>query len=281
MRRPEFIARQSGCPSGLLGRLIGSIMATETAGANDAVVAALALQPSDCVVEIGFGHGRTLDRVARQLTAGGAAGIDLSETMVRMTARRCRDLIAAGRVTLHQGDSTRLPFPDGHFNKAYSVHTLYFWTHPEDHLREIHRVLCSGGRLALGFHTDEAPGARDFPETVYRFYSQAEVETLLQDAGFSKALLTEPTLHRGFVTAVATRSSVRLARREEVSSEHPEGRRAHPLRRRAAQEGAGRRRARRLRLEGRALSEEMGRAETAPRQAAQRQFSSSFAHHLR
>ena len=206
MRRPEFIARQSRCPSGLLGQLIGSIMATETAGANDAVVAALALQPTDRVLEIGFGHGRTLDRVARQLTAGFAAGVDLSETMVRMAARRCRDLITAGRVTLHQGDSTRLPFPAGHFNKAYSVHTLYFWSHPEEHLRDIHRVLCSGGRLALGFHTDEAPSVRDFPETVYRFYSRAEVRMLLQTAGFSEVVLSEPGLDHGFVIASASPS---------------------------------------------------------------------------
>jgi SAM-dependent methyltransferase len=207
MRRPELIARQSGCPSGLLGRLIGSIMATETAAANDATIAALALQPTDRVLEIGFGHGRTLDRVARQLTAGFVAGIDLSETMVRMTARRCRDLMTAGRVTLHKGDSIRMPFPAGHFNKAYSVHTLYFWSHPEEHLREIHRVLCSGSHLALGFHTDEAPGARDFPETVYRFYTQAEVSMLLQSAGFSEVVLSQPAMHRGFVIASATRSS--------------------------------------------------------------------------
>jgi ubiquinone/menaquinone biosynthesis C-methylase UbiE len=123
-----------------------------------------------------------------------------------MAARRCRDLITAGRVTLHQGDSTRLPFPAGHFNKAYSVHTLYFWSHPEEHLREIHRVLCSGGLLALGFHTDEAPRARDFPQTVYRFYSQAEVSILLQSAGFSEVVLSEPALHRGFVIALASRA---------------------------------------------------------------------------
>src|SRR5262245_6420533 len=108
MRRPEFIAQQSRRPSGLLGRLIGSIMAKETAAANDATIAALAVQPTDRILEIGFGHGRTLERVARQLTAGFAAGVDLSETMVRMAARRCRDLITDGRVILHQGDSTRL-----------------------------------------------------------------------------------------------------------------------------------------------------------------------------
>jgi ubiquinone/menaquinone biosynthesis C-methylase UbiE len=190
----------------LLGWFIGAVMANETARANDATIAALALQPTDRVLEIGFGHGRTLDRVARQLTAGFAAGVDLSETMVRMTARRCRDLVTAGRLTLHLGDSTRLPFPAAHFNKAYSVHTLYFWSDPEEHLREIHRVLCSRGRLALGFHTDEAPSVRDFPATVYRFYSQAEVRMLLQAAGFSDVVLSEPRLHGGFVIASATRA---------------------------------------------------------------------------
>jgi len=207
MRRPEFIARQSRCPSGLLGRFIGSVMANETAQANDATIAALALQPSDRVLEIGFGHGRTLDRVAQRLTAGGfAAGIDLSVTMVRMATRRCRDLITAGRLTLHQGDGSRLPFADAQFNKAYSVHTLYFWRRPEDHLLEIRRVLASGSLLALGFHTDEAPIVRDFPESVYRFYTRAEVELFLQSAGFNEVTFSEPTTHRGFVVAVATRA---------------------------------------------------------------------------
>jgi len=34
MRRPGFIARQSRCPTGLLGRLIGHIISAETASAN-------------------------------------------------------------------------------------------------------------------------------------------------------------------------------------------------------------------------------------------------------
>ena len=41
MRRPEFIARQSGQPTGLLRRLIGCIMSHETASANEAAVTQL------------------------------------------------------------------------------------------------------------------------------------------------------------------------------------------------------------------------------------------------
>ena len=61
MRRPEFIARQSSCPTGFLGRLIGHIMERETAAVNDAALTLLDLEAHDRVLEVGFGHGRTID----------------------------------------------------------------------------------------------------------------------------------------------------------------------------------------------------------------------------
>src|SRR5262249_5558173 len=54
MRRPEFIAQQSRCPTGLLGRLIGHIMSVETATANESAVTLLDLQPSDRALELGY-----------------------------------------------------------------------------------------------------------------------------------------------------------------------------------------------------------------------------------
>jgi hypothetical protein len=45
-----------------------------------------------------------------------------------------------------------------------------------------------------------------FPQTVYRFYSQAEVGMLLQTAGFSEVVLTASAWHRMFVIASASRA---------------------------------------------------------------------------
>ena len=53
-------------------------------------------------------------------------------------------------------------------------------------------------------HADD-PGVQDFPATVYRFYSRAEVTMFLQSAGFTDVVLAEPILPRGFVIASATR----------------------------------------------------------------------------
>src|SRR5262249_18274702 len=57
MRRPEFIARLSGCPTGVLGSLIARIMAKETLATNTYALRLLELQPTDHVLEVGFGHG--------------------------------------------------------------------------------------------------------------------------------------------------------------------------------------------------------------------------------
>ena len=127
MRRPHFIAAQSRCPSGWLGWLIGSLMARETAAANDAVLAVLDLVETDRVLDVGFGHGRTVEQAAAAATRGRVAGIDLSEEMLRLASRRCRRLVAEGRVELRRGDAAALPYPAQAFDKVLSVHTLYFW----------------------------------------------------------------------------------------------------------------------------------------------------------
>jgi ubiquinone/menaquinone biosynthesis C-methylase UbiE len=185
MRRPEFIARQSRCPTGLLGLLIARVMAKETAEANTQLLSLLELQPTDHVLEIGFGHGRTVERAAFAVPQGFVAGIDLSDDMVRMATKRLRSLIDAGRAELRRGDSAGLPYDGDRFHKAYSLHTLYFWSNPVEHLREVHRVLKPAGRFVLGFTPGEDAHVRaNFPATVYHFYRTDEARELMEQAGF-------------------------------------------------------------------------------------------------
>lgn len=130
MRRLEFIARQSSRPRGLVGRLLGHVMAIETASLNSEALGLLSLQASDHLLEVGFGHGRTIRLAAAQVPQGFVAGVDVSENMVRMAQRRCRDLAGKGPVELMVGDSRRLPYADTSFDKVLCVHTIYFWEEP-------------------------------------------------------------------------------------------------------------------------------------------------------
>lgn len=208
MRRPEFIARQSACPSGILGRLIGRIMAVETAPANRLAVDLLDVQTTDHVLEIGFGHGRTIARLAERVSQGLVAGVDISEAMLRMATRLNRDGIEHGRVDLRRAQAEKLPYPSGRFDRALSVHTLYFWPEPRKVLAEAHRVLRPGGRFVLGWRADPE-AVRQFPEPTYRFHSEETVQEMLTTAGFLNVRLTRETVGRATLQfAVADTSEV-------------------------------------------------------------------------
>ncbi len=187
MRRPEFIARQSRCPGGLLGRLIGRIMVSETVAENDATIACLELRPGDRVLEIGFGPGRALERAASAVGPQGKVfGIDTSEEMLRVAERRCGAFVRQGVVDVRLGTVERMPFPDGAIDKALSVHTLYFWPDPLTAMAELRRVLRAGGHLALCFRKSSPEARAAFPASVYRFYGVDEVLDLLRAAGFAE-----------------------------------------------------------------------------------------------
>ncbi len=213
MRRPEFIARQSACPSGLLGRLIGRVMAHETAEVNEVALGLLELQPDDRVLEIGFGHGATLARAAAAVSRGLVAGVDPSIEMCRMAAHLNRRAVERGTIELHRAPVEALPFPDGAFGKVLAVHTLYFWPDLARCLREIVRVMQPDGRLVLAYRKD-AQATREFPASVYRFRGDDEVREALRRAGLGRAEL----VHR---TAGRARTSFFVARRDRDGA-HPD-----------------------------------------------------------
>ena len=185
-KRPLWIAAQGRCPSGLLGHLIAAIMARETAPENCRTLDRLDLAPGQQVLEIGFGHGRTIARAAAEIGAGRVAGIDTSPTMLRQARRRNRAAIRAGQVSLQRSDGTTLPFPADHFDRAYAVHTVYFWPDPAAQFAEVRRTLRPGGRFVLCFRPGEDPGfAAAFPAEVYHIRSSAEIAALLAQSGLS------------------------------------------------------------------------------------------------
>jgi ubiquinone/menaquinone biosynthesis C-methylase UbiE len=185
MRRPEFIARQASCPTGLLGRFLARIMATETLAANAKTLELLVIQPHDRVLEIGFGHGQTLARAAVKASSGFVAGIDVSADMVKTATSWNQQLIKQRRVEVHCANSLQIPYPPQSFDRVYGVHTLYFWHDLHPHLQEIYRVMKPGARVVLTFGpSDDAAMMAKFPTTVYHFYTKEEVQHLLEQSGF-------------------------------------------------------------------------------------------------
>jgi ubiquinone/menaquinone biosynthesis C-methylase UbiE len=159
-------------------------MAVETEAANRAAIDSLALREDDRVLDFGCGPGRSLIELARRVPKGRIAGVDHSEEMVRMARRAVQRSCGREAVAIEHVCSATLPFADDHFDKAMSVHTIYFLPDMRATLTEIGRTIRPGGALALVFRPASDPATADFPGDVYRFDAVSEVVSVLRAAGF-------------------------------------------------------------------------------------------------
>jgi ubiquinone/menaquinone biosynthesis C-methylase UbiE len=122
------VYRQFHQPTGLLGRAAGWIMANRPSNIqrNRWTVDLLNLQPSDHVLEIGFGPGLAIEQVARLVPGGHVVGIDHSALMVKQARHRNRSATEKGLVDLKLGGFELLPELGETFDKAFSVNVLQF-----------------------------------------------------------------------------------------------------------------------------------------------------------
>jgi ubiquinone/menaquinone biosynthesis C-methylase UbiE len=159
-------------------------MAHETRSQNLRVMDALGIDRSDQILDLGCGHGRSLTELAARAATGRVVGVDPSELMVKIAAKRNGALIEAARVDVVLATVDSLPFSDDAFDKVLCVHVFYFWEDIDVSLREIARVLTLGGRLGLLFRTKaDSAAVASFPPEIYRFPALAEVTAALEQAG--------------------------------------------------------------------------------------------------
>jgi trans-aconitate methyltransferase len=185
--KERVIARmvsQFGRPRGGVGHAVGWIMATRDSnrGRNEWVASVLDVQPTDRVLEIGFGPGVAIAAVARRLTSGKVYGVDHSEVMVRQARKRNADAVRAGIVDLRLGSVDALPDFGQPLDKIFAVNSMLFWSDPVDRLRELRARLRPGGTIAIA-HQPRNPGATGADSQ----RAATEVADHLTAAGFTDA----------------------------------------------------------------------------------------------
>jgi len=167
----------------LIGRILSRIWLRETARVNDTAFDLLAPAPDERILEIGFGPGRTLARLA----AAGAevTGVDISPTMLAAASRRNAAPITGGRMHLHQGDAITLPVADHSLDAVIGVHTIYFWPNPAATLTAIALALRPGGRIVLAFRAGEHPLPGRFDPHTYHVPTTDQATQWLRKSGFT------------------------------------------------------------------------------------------------
>lgn len=162
------------------------------------------MQPTDHVLEIGFGPGVGIEALAKKAIDGRVCGVDWSSAMVELASKRNRAAISSGRIDLRAGSAENLPHPDGVFDKVFEANSFHIWPDQAGALREIHRVLKPGGQLMLCLRMKHptrtkfvAPGhtAEDIPR----------IQETLDRAGFISERIEYSELGRTIAYLTVTR----------------------------------------------------------------------------
>ncbi len=98
--------RAFGRPRGFLGKLGGLIMARMNRKCAAWVIELLHVQPSDKVLEVGFGPGVGIQLLTSSASAGYVVGVDPSKEMVAQATTRNKQAIESGRADLRHGSGT-------------------------------------------------------------------------------------------------------------------------------------------------------------------------------
>ena len=141
----KLLSKQARKPTRFLGKRIARAMNKGNTPLYRFVIPLLDLQPGCRILEIGFGNGKMFSEVFSACKNIHITGLDFSPTMVDEARLYNVDALQSGILDLHHGSSDQMPFEDNTFDRVFCINVAYFWNPPQDHLKEVRRVLKPGG----------------------------------------------------------------------------------------------------------------------------------------
>ena len=196
---------QARRPEGFLGKVMLKVMNVGHAKGADWALSKLDLEAPSEILDIGCGGGRNAAEMLKKYPSAHVSALDYSPTSVKKTMEYNKDMIAAGRCSVLEGNVSALPFEDGRFDLVTAFETIYFWQGLADCFSEVRRVLKSGGLfLAANESAGADPVIHKFEKIIdgMKAYTPEEIEDALKTAGFSY-VRTERRLSSQWVAVLA------------------------------------------------------------------------------
>jgi ubiquinone/menaquinone biosynthesis C-methylase UbiE len=185
----RVLAQQLARPSGLPGLFMGRALDRINAHVNTIAFQQLALEPSERLLDIGFGGGLLIRQALSAAPGAFVAGIEVSKPMLDRGRRAFRAPIRAGRVEILEADVAAIPYGRDWFDKAAAINTMHFWPQPAAGLREVWRVLKPGGLLVVAVRPREFLERVRFTGLGFTPFDDEQLRCLLDAAGFEQMVV--------------------------------------------------------------------------------------------
>jgi ubiquinone/menaquinone biosynthesis C-methylase UbiE len=148
---------------------------------HDEVIAQLRDHGSRRIADIACGTGILSDRIEREIQPDEIYGIDMSDGMLEQARAR------SNRVKWVRGPAEQLPFDDEALDAVVTTSAFHFFDQPAA-LREFHRVLASGGMVAVSALSTRQPLLQASSSNSWKPQHNAsptEMRSLFENAGFA------------------------------------------------------------------------------------------------
>lgn len=180
---------QTRKPEGFLGKMMLKGMNSGHAKMADWGLGHLQNLAPDNIVDLGCGGGRNAGELLRRYPKAYVAAVDYSELSVEKAKEYNREMIAAGRCIVQQGDVSALELPEESYDLATAFETIYFWPGLSHCFSQVAKVLRPGGYFMICNESDGTDATSLKFEKIIdgmKNYTAEDITAALKEAGFSK-----------------------------------------------------------------------------------------------
>ncbi|HLT06682.1 MAG TPA: class I SAM-dependent methyltransferase [Cyclobacteriaceae bacterium] len=215
----KALARQLRQPQDHQGLEVADMMNQSNHTMIEHSIDLLDLDDQHRVLELGPARASHLEYLMGKAKRLQYQGLEISPLMVKEAERINLKRVHDGEASFLVYDGERVPFSNGHFDRIFTVNTIYFWDEPEKLARELYRVLQPGGRFNITFAQKAFMERLPFTQYGFHLYDTDKVQKLLSGVGFSfhqavdqQETVTSKTgdkVQRQFTTLTAIKSQER------------------------------------------------------------------------
>jgi len=185
------IASEFRKPRGIMGSIIALIMEKSNSNAYKEAIKLLDIGEEENILEIGYGPGDGIWRIAEKYRNATVHGVDFSKLMYESAGKKNRKYIESKQVELFCGDISDY-IPTVQYNKIFGINIVYFWNSPIDIFKKLFNMLELDGALVFFVVTPEELSKLKFTNNEsFKKYKIDDVVEDLRRSGFERIETTK------------------------------------------------------------------------------------------